>query len=77
MKRLALVAAVLVIAACTTKEATRDTAQDTAALAPAPAVTDSSKMVDSTMKHDSSMMKDTTKVKTTTKTTTTTTTKKP
>jgi hypothetical protein len=75
MKRLALVAAVLVIAACTTKEGTTDTAKDTAALAPAPAMSDSAHM-DSTMKHDSSMMKDST-TKTTTTTTTTTTTKKP
>ena len=56
MKRLALVAAVLVIAACTTKEGTTDTAKDTAALAPAPAMSDSARMMDSTMKHDSSMM---------------------
>jgi hypothetical protein len=73
MKRLALVAAVLVIAACTTKEGTTDTAKDTAALAPAPAMSDSMKM-DSTKK-DSSTMTDSSK--TTTTTTTTTTTKKP
>ena len=39
MKRLALVAAVAAIAACTTKEGTTDSARDTAALAPAPAPT--------------------------------------
>lgn len=64
MKRLALVAAVLAIAACTTKE---EKAPDTAAVAPAPAPMDSmpmakdSMMKDSTMKHsgmkDSAMAK--------------------
>jgi len=57
MKRLALVAAVLVIAACTTKQAATDTAKDTSALAPAPAMSDTTKV------------KTTTKTKTTTTTT--------
>lgn len=45
MKRLALVAAVLAITACQTKEA--DTDHDTAALAPAPAMSDSTARMDS------------------------------
>ena len=59
MKRLALVAAVLALAACKTKEETP--AVDTAAppaMAPAPA-TDSAAKADSAMKMDSAM-KDTT-----------------
>lgn len=48
MKRLALVAAVLAIAACQTREA--DTNRDTAALAPAPAMSDSAAQMDSMMK---------------------------
>ena len=48
MKRLALVAAVLAITACQTKEA--DTNRDTAALAPAPAMSDSTARMDSAAK---------------------------
>lgn len=48
MKRLALVAAVLAITACQTKEA--DSTRDTAALAPAPAMSDSAARADSTAK---------------------------
>jgi hypothetical protein len=58
MKRLALVAAVLALAACKTKE---ETPLDTAAapaMAPAPA-TDTTMKMDSTMKMDTSMKKDT------------------
>ena len=58
MKRLALVAAVLALAACNTKE---ETPLDTAAapaMAPAPA-TDTTMKMDSTMKMDTSMKKDT------------------
>ncbi len=61
MKRIALVAAVLALAACTKKdEAPVDTA---AMMAPAPAAMDTGmKMMDSTMMMDSSkMMMDTTK----------------
>jgi uncharacterized lipoprotein YajG len=55
MKRIALVAAVLVLAACSKKD---ETASDTAAMAPAPAVGDTGmKMMDSTAMKDS-MMKD-------------------
>jgi uncharacterized lipoprotein YajG len=56
MKRIALVAAILVLAACTKKD---ETPVDTgAAMAPAPAVMDTGmKMVDSTAMKDS-MMKD-------------------
>lgn len=57
MKRIALVAAVLVLAACSKKD---DAAVDTgaAAMAPAPAVVDTGmKMMDSTAVKDS-MMKD-------------------
>ena len=60
MKRLALVAAVLALAACKTKEETP--AADTAAspaMAPAPAA-DSSMKMDSGMKMDTGMKKDTT-----------------
>lgn len=48
MKRLALVAAVLVITACQTKEA--DNTRDTAALAPAPAMSDTTARMDSAAK---------------------------
>ena len=57
MKRIALVAAILVLAACSKKD---ETPVDTgAAMAPAPAATDTSamKMTDSTAMKDS-MMKD-------------------
>jgi Flp pilus assembly protein TadD len=55
MKRIALVAAVLVLAACSKKD---ETPVDTgAAMAPAPAAMDSMKMTDSTAMKDS-MMKD-------------------
>ena len=66
MKRLALVAAVLALAACKTKEETPAT--DTAAppaMAPAPAI-DSAKK-DTAMKMDSAMKMDTTKKDTTAK----------
>jgi hypothetical protein len=57
MKRLALVAAVLVIAACSTKETPKaDTAAP--AMAPAPAVTDSGMKMDSAAaKMDTAMKK--------------------
>lgn len=61
MKRLALVAAILAVTACTAKkdEAAVDTAAP--AMAPAPAAMDTGmKMADTTMNHDSTM-KDTTK----------------
>jgi hypothetical protein len=65
MKRLALVAAVLTIAACTTKKDEGAAATDTAApaMAPAPATTaDTSMKMDTSMKHDSAAMsKDTAK----------------
>ena len=53
MKRLALVAAVLAVAACTTKK--DEPATDTAApaMAPAPATTDTMTASDSAMKADS------------------------
>jgi uncharacterized lipoprotein YajG len=55
MKRIALVAAVLVLAACTKKD---ETPVDTgAAMAPAPAMDTGMKMMDSTAMKDS-MMKD-------------------
>jgi hypothetical protein len=58
MKRLALVAAVLAVTACSKEEAPADTA---AAMAPAPAPaaapTDSAMKADSAMKHDSAAMK--------------------
>jgi hypothetical protein len=55
MKRLALVAAVLAIAACTTKEETppADTATAPPAMAPAPA--DTAAKMDSAMKMDTAM----------------------
>ena len=58
MKRLALVAAVLVIAACTTKK--DEPATDTAApaMAPAPAMTDTMTHTDSAMKADSAAKAD-------------------
>jgi hypothetical protein len=59
MKRLALVAAVLALAACKTKEETPvDTAAAPPAMAPAPAADTTMKM-DSAMKMDTSMKKDT------------------
>lgn len=61
MKRLALVAAILAVTACTAKkdEAAVDTAAP--AMAPAPAAMDTGmKMADTTMK-DTAMMMDTTK----------------
>ena len=62
MKRLALVAAVMTIAACTAKDTKTETPADSAAAtvpAPAPAATDTGMKMDSTMKHDSATMKDT------------------
>ncbi len=60
MKRLALVAAVFALAACAKKD---ETPVDTsAAMAPAPAVTDTGMKMDS-MAMSSTMMKDTTKKK--------------
>ena len=58
MKRLALVAAVLAVAACTTKK--EEPATDTAApaMAPAPATTDTGMKMDTTMKTDSAMKHD-------------------
>lgn len=61
MKRLALVAAVLTVAACTTKDTKTDAADTTASMAPAPAATDTAMKADSTMKMDSTMKADTTK----------------
>ncbi|HVF39348.1 MAG TPA: hypothetical protein VM939_05560 [Gemmatimonadaceae bacterium] len=61
MKRIALVAAVLALAACSPKadEAAVDTG---AAMAPAPAAMDTGmKMMDTTMMKDSAAMADTTK----------------
>ena len=58
MKRLALVAAVLALAACKTKEETPVDTAAAPAMAPAPAADTSMKM-DSTMKMDTSMKKDT------------------
>ncbi len=67
MKRLALVAAVLALAACTAKKDEAATADTSApAMAPAPAMDTMMKMTDTT----AGMMKDTvTKTTTTTKTT--------
>ncbi len=60
MKRLALVAAVFALAACAKKD---ETPVDTsAAMAPAPAVTDTGMKMDTTAA-SSTMMKDTTKKK--------------
>jgi hypothetical protein len=57
MKRIALVAAVLALAACTKKD---EAPMDTAAMAPAPAAMDTGmRMMDSTMMDTT--MKDTTK----------------
>ena len=59
MKRLALVAAVLSIAACTAREeAPVDTAATPPAVAPAPAATDTGMKMD-TMTKDTTMKKDT------------------
>ena len=58
MKRLALVAAVLALAACKTKEETPVDTAAAPAMAPAPAADTTMKM-DSTMKMDTSMKKDT------------------
>jgi len=58
MKRLALVAAVLALAACKTKEETPVDTAAAPAMAPAPA-TDTTMKMDSTMKMDTSMKKDT------------------
>lgn len=61
MKRLALVAAVFALAACSTKEQAPATDTTTPAMTPAPAVTpapatmDTGMKMDSTMKHDSTM----------------------
>ena len=63
MKRLALVAAVLTLAACTTKDTKTETTDSAAMMAPAPAATtpaDTGMKMDSTMKHDSTMKKDST-----------------
>lgn len=62
MKRIALFAAVLTLAACSAKEATP--AVDSAAMAPAaaaPAMASDSAMKADSMKKDTMMMKDTTK----------------
>ena len=64
MKRLALVAAVFALAACSTKEQAPAADTTTPAMTPAPAATpaDSGMKMDSTMKHDSTAMPaDTTK----------------
>ena len=68
MKRLALVAAVLAVAACTTKK--DEPATDTAApaMAPAPATTDTGMKMDTTMKTDTAAKKDSTKADTSKKT---------
>ena len=59
MKRIALVAAVLLLAACTKKD---ETPVDTgAAMAPAPAMDTGMKMMDSTAMMDTAMKADTTK----------------
>jgi len=58
MKRLALVAAVLTLAACKTKEETPVDTAAAPAMAPAPAADTSMKM-DTAMKMDTSMKKDT------------------
>ncbi len=60
MKRLALVAAVFALAACAKKDETP--VDTTAAMAPAPAVTDTGMKMDTTAA-SSTMMKDTTKKK--------------
>jgi uncharacterized lipoprotein YajG len=58
MKRLALVAAVLAIAACTTQEETP--AVDTSAPAMSPAPVDTAMRMDTAMKMDTGMKMDTT-----------------
>jgi hypothetical protein len=60
MKRLALVAAVLALAACKTKEETPVDTAAAPAMAPAPAA-DSAAKADSAMKMDSGMKMDSTK----------------
>jgi uncharacterized lipoprotein YajG len=57
MKRLTLVASIIVLAACATKEETTidSSAAAAPAMTPAPVVTDSAAM-DTTMKHDSTKM---------------------
>lgn len=60
MKRLALVAAVLVVAACSKADETADTTTPAMAPAPAPATMDSAHMMDTTK-----MTMDTTKMDTT------------
>jgi hypothetical protein len=70
MKRLALVAAVFALAACAKKDET-PAADTSAAMTPAPAVTDTGMKMDSTSTTTSSTpVKDTTVTTTTTKTTT-------
>ena len=59
MKRLALVAAVLALAACKTKEETPVDTAAAPAMAPAPAADTTMKM-DTAMKMDTTMKKDTT-----------------
>lgn len=65
MKRLALVAAVLALAACKTKEEAPADTTASPAMAPMPAADsmkkDSGMMMDSSMKMDTGMKKDTTK----------------
>ena len=54
MKRLMLVASLVVLAAACAREETQTTVDSAApAMAPAPAVTDTTPAMDSTMKHDS------------------------
>jgi len=66
MKRLALVAAVLTIAACTTKDTKTEATDSAAMMAPAPAAapaattTDTAMKKDSAMAHDSAMKHDST-----------------
>ncbi|HWJ14056.1 MAG TPA: hypothetical protein VNS10_09975 [Gemmatimonadaceae bacterium] len=62
MKRLALVAAVLAVAACSKNEAAKqDTTPPAMAPAPAPAATDTGMKMDTTHKMDTTMKMDTTK----------------
>ena len=60
MKRLALVAAVLAVAACSTENKTEVKDTTTPAMAPAPAATDTAAKMDTSMKMDTTK-KDTTK----------------
>jgi len=68
MKRLAFVAAVLAVAACSKNEAAKqDTTPPAMAPAPAPAATDTGMKMDTTHKMDTTMKMDTTKKVDTTK----------